>query len=178
MSQKILYKIKRSERAKNARLTVRGNGQVIITLPKSMRDWQAEKMVREKSDWILKSINTFARRKKLPIDNDKRDYRLKKKTASDIIKKRVNYFSNKYGFKFNKITVRNQKSRWGSCSARGNLSFNYKLIYLSEKQRDYIIVHELCHLRELNHSKKFWRLVENIIPDYADTVKELKMIEL
>ncbi len=178
MTQKILYEIRRSERAKNARLTVHGNGQVIITLPKSMQDRQAEKIVREKSGWILKSINNFARRKKLPISDDKRDYKLKKGIAFDIIKERVVHFSNKYGFEFNKITVRNQKSRWGSCSAQGNLSFNYKLIYLSEKQRDYIIIHELCHLQELNHSKKFWQLVENIIPDYANIVKELKIIEL
>jgi predicted metal-dependent hydrolase len=80
----------------------------------------------------------------------------------------------KYGFRINKVSVRNQKTRWGSCSARGNLSFNYNLVQYKKEIIDYVIVHELCHLKEMNHSEKFWHLVEKFCPDYKILRKELK----
>jgi predicted metal-dependent hydrolase len=80
----------------------------------------------------------------------------------------------KYEFRINKVSVRNQKTRWGSCSVRGNLSFNYNLVQYKKEIIDYVILHELCHLKEMNHSKKFWKLVENICPDYKTLRRELK----
>lgn len=81
----------------------------------------------------------------------------------------------KYDFKVNNVSVRNQKTRWGSCSARGNLSFNCNLVQYKKEIINYVIVHELCHTKEMNHSKKFWLLVERICPDYKTFRKELKM---
>jgi predicted metal-dependent hydrolase len=78
-----------------------------------------------------------------------------------------------YGFKFNKVSVKKLKSRWGSCSSKNNLSFNYKLMHFNTKVIDYVIVHELCHLIEMNHSKNFWLLVQKIIPDYKVCKREL-----
>ncbi len=89
-----------------------------------------------------------------------------KKEAERYIPKRVEYFSGKAGFVYNKVVIRGQKNRWGSCSSNGTLSFNYKLMYFNNKIIDYVVVHELCHLKEMNHSKKFWKLVEAIMPDY------------
>ncbi|MDR3628564.1 MAG: M48 family metallopeptidase, partial [Ignavibacteriaceae bacterium] len=76
--------------------------------------------------------------------------------------------------RINKVTIRNQKTRWGSCSARGNLSFNFNLVRYRKEIIDYVIVHELCHLKEMNHSNKFWNLVEKICPDYKALRRELK----
>lgn len=94
--------------------------------------------------------------------------------AKIYIPKRVQELSKYTGFNYKKITIRSQKTRWGSCSANGRLSFNYRLLRFSEKVVDYVIIHELCHLQELNHSKKFWKLVEGFCPDYKSLKRELR----
>jgi hypothetical protein len=94
--------------------------------------------------------------------------------AKRYLPERVYKLADKYNFKVNNISVRNQKTRWGSCSARGNLSFNFNLVQYKKEIIDYVIVHELCHLKEMNHSIKFWLLVEKICPDYKAFRKELK----
>lgn len=89
-----------------------------------------------------------------------------RKKAFDLVCARLEYFNQFYNLKYNKVSIRNQKTRWGSCSSRGNLSFNVKILFLSPELQDYLIVHELCHLKEFNHSKRFWDLVEKQIPNY------------
>jgi predicted metal-dependent hydrolase len=91
------------------------------------------------------------------------------------MEQRIEYYNQYYGFKYNKINIKNQKTRWGSCSKKGNLNFNYKILFLSAETRDYIVVHELCHLKEFNHSKKFWNLVAETIPNYLQIRKNLKL---
>lgn len=95
--------------------------------------------------------------------------------AKRYIPLRTQYLAELYGFKFNKVSVKKLKSRWGSCSSKNNLSFNYKLMHFNTKVIDYVIVHELCHLKEMNHSKKFWALVQEIIPDYKVCKRELSL---
>ena len=118
--------------------------------------------------------NEFSQQTKssLPLDI-KMKYCLyaRKSTESD---ERVEYFNKIYNFSFNKILIKNQKTRWGSCSNKGNLNFNYKILFLPEALRDYIIVHELCHLKEFNHSKNFWKLISRAIPDYSEIKNELR----
>lgn len=87
---------------------------------------------------------------------------------------RARELSSMHGFLVNNIIIRGQKTRWGSCSSRKNLSFNYKLMIFRKEIIDYVIIHELCHLKEMNHSKNFWRLVENYCPSYKTLRKELK----
>lgn len=94
--------------------------------------------------------------------------------ARIFVENRLSVINKFYNFKINRIAIKNTKSRWGSCSSKGNLNFNYKIIYLKPKLADYLIVHELCHLGELNHSKRFWNLVAKIIPDYVTINKELR----
>lgn len=93
--------------------------------------------------------------------------------AKEYIPKKVNELAKLYGFTYNKISVKRLKSRWGSCSSKKNLSFNYKLLYFNTKIIEYVIVHELCHLSQMNHSKNFWKLVEQIIPDYKSYKNKL-----
>ena len=105
----------------------------------------------------------------------KRRFTLKKREqARRFVEFRVDYFNKFYNFKINRIAIKNTSTRWGSCSSMGNLNFNYKIIYLRKELADYLIVHELCHLGELNHSKRFWALVKQTIPDYVKINKELK----
>jgi predicted metal-dependent hydrolase len=79
-----------------------------------------------------------------------------------------------YGYRFNRVSIRNQKTCWGSCSRKGNLNFNYRILFLPERTQNYIIAHELSHLAEFNHSKKFWALVARTSPEYAAIRKELR----
>ena len=86
--------------------------------------------------------------------------------AKDYFMKRVAYYHTLTGGVYHTITVRDQKSRWGSCSSRGTLSFNYRLMFAPPRVLDYVVVHELCHLTHMNHSKDFWNMVGQIMPDY------------
>jgi predicted metal-dependent hydrolase len=99
-----------------------------------------------------------------------------RKKAQEYIPKRVEEYSKEYGFQYNLIKIKNLNSRWGSCSSKKNLSFNLKLMYFNSNIIDYVIVHELCHLQEMNHSAKFWRLVESIIPNYKEYKLQLNNI--
>lgn len=89
-------------------------------------------------------------------------------TIKKIIEERVAYFSHKIGVDVNMIRIKSQKTRWGSCSSLKNINFNWKLSMAPLEVIDYVVVHELCHLKEMNHSKDFWLLVENILPDYKN----------
>ncbi|QQR83812.1 M48 family metallopeptidase [Candidatus Peregrinibacteria bacterium] len=91
---------------------------------------------------------------------------LYRRKAEEVIRDRLDYFNAFYGFPFKRVTFRNQKSRWGSCSAQKNLNFNWRLIMAPIEVIDYVVVHELCHLRQMNHSARFWALVADQIHDY------------
>lgn len=109
--------------------------------------------------------------------SDERCRRLEKwyrEKAKEHIAERVRQISEQTGYVPNRITVKTQRKRWGSCSSRRNVNFNWKLIMLPEKVIDYVIIHELCHLKEMNHSKAFWGEVERIMPDYRQYRKWLK----
>ncbi len=103
-----------------------------------------------------------------------KDYRENKEAARGRALARLSHFNQFYNLKVGKVFIRNQKSRWGSCSSKGNLNFNYKIAMLPSELSDYIIVHELCHLAQMNHSKNFWSLVEQQIPNYKNLRAELK----
>jgi hypothetical protein len=94
--------------------------------------------------------------------------------ARNMVDFKIDYFNKFYKFQINRIAIKNTKTRWGSCSSKGNLNFNYKIIFLKKELADYLIVHELCHLGELNHSKKFWNLVKKTLPNYIELNKELR----
>lgn len=153
--------------------------KILVTLPKRVDEEVAEKFILEKKDWILKKIDEFENDKNRIIPtHSQTSYKKEKERARRIIVSRVKHFGDLYGFEFNKIAIRSQRTRWGSCSKDRNLNFNYKLIYLSPAMMDYVIVHELCHLDQFNHSRRFWFLVSEIIPDYRELRKELKKITI
>ncbi|MCP4140454.1 MAG: M48 family metallopeptidase [Chloroflexi bacterium] len=97
-----------------------------------------------------------------------------KKQAREIFAERVTHYAQKHGFSYKKVKLSSAKKRWGSCSAKGNLNLTWRLVMMPIEIIDYVVVHELCHLRELNHSKAFWAEVERILPDYKVRRKWLK----
>ncbi len=117
-------------------------------------------------------------RRRIRIKNkkgSKSEYLKYKNQALKLVRNKLEHFNKSYNFKYNKVTVRNQSTRWGSCSKSGNLNFNYKLSLLPENLVDYVVVHELCHLGEFNHSKNFWDLVARAVPDYKERRQELRI---
>ncbi|MES3005829.1 MAG: M48 family metallopeptidase [Patescibacteria group bacterium] len=174
--------IRRSRRSRRLRLAVHPGGLVTMTAPYLMTDIRLEplarKFVLEKGDWLLHTVDKM---KKFALVLPKRsagevrkEYLSLKENAKKLVTKRLEYFNQYYGFKIGNITIRNQKSRWGSCSRKGNLNFNYRIAVIPLELLDYIVVHELCHIGEMNHSKKFWDLVLKTIPDCKERRKKLK----
>lgn len=104
----------------------------------------------------------------------RRDYLARKEDARKIVTEKIAHFNQYYQFRVGRVSIKNQKSRWGSCSKKGNLNFNYRIVFLPEKLADYIVVHELCHLGQFNHSKKFWDLVSETLPNYQELRKQLR----
>lgn len=104
-------------------------------------------------------------------------YRVHKEAARLLVHDRLTYFNAHYGLRWNRVAIRNPRRSWGSCTSLGNLNFSYKILFLPPHLRDYIIVHELCHLSELNHGATFWQLVAHCAPAYEEHVHELRTID-
>ena len=171
--KKIKYLLKISKRAKRLRLTIYRNASLVVTKPIGLNQNIIDKFMIMKKDWILSKLKYFNKYKENYLfKNNYKKYLEYKKEALEFTIERINYLNKKYNFKFNKIKIKNQKTRWGSCSRKGNLNFNYKIMFLPQQIADYIITHELCHLKELNYSKKFWNLVSKTIPNYQDIKKK------
>lgn len=154
------------------RLAVYPDARVMVTAPVFFSAGTVERFVTKHSAWIEKHVR-HARSKNV-IRMRRQDIAMLKKQAHEIAHDRCAHFARRYGLQYKKISIRAQKSRWGSCSRAGNLSFNYKIAALAPHIVDYIIVHELCHLAEMNHSKKFWTLVAHSIPNHRVLRKELR----
>ncbi|MEA2715411.1 MAG: hypothetical protein QOG91_439 [Candidatus Parcubacteria bacterium] len=107
-----------------------------------------------------------------------RTFRAHKHKAHALVAARLIKLNQLYGFSYGRVTIRNQKSRWGSCSSKGNLNFNYRLLFLPPALQDYIIAHELCHIQEFNHSSAFWELLAMSIPDCKSLRKILHRLDM
>jgi predicted metal-dependent hydrolase len=101
-------------------------------------------------------------------------YNKYKEQARALVNERLVYFNAYYGFIYGRVSIRNQKTRWGSCSSKGNLNFSYRILFLDPEEQDYLIIHELCHLKQFNHSQAFWDLVGEQSPNYKKHHLELK----
>lgn len=174
--EKIVYAVRSSARARCLRITIYPDGELSATLPRGFQLEQLENFIRQKANWILRKIRLAQKRKPSIYfpKSSRREYLKYKDQALELAKRNIEELNKAYNFKYKKISIRNQKTRWGSCSRKGSLNFNYKIVHLPEKYLDYIIVHELCHLKEFNHSKRFWNLVAEMIPDYKSVRKEFR----
>lgn len=168
--EKIEIEIIKSNR-KTIAIEVRPDLRVIVRAPKRASNREIMKFVEQKQDWIAKHLAQMQiryeetrRRKEKQFTDD--DIRKMKDEAKKVIPDRVKYYADIMGVTFGKITIKNQKTRWGSCSSKGNLNFNCLLMLTPDKVRDYVVIHELCHLKQMNHSKMFWAEIEKVMPDY------------
>lgn len=169
----ITYEWIRSARRTIA-IQVQPDGRVVVRTPYSASRKQVEHFLEEKSGWIQRQQEELRERKdeKNPITEEMRQAGIRE--AHIRIPERVSYYAERMGVSYGRITIREQKTRWGSCSSQGNLNFNWKLVLMPEEVLDYVVVHELAHRKEMNHSKAFWSQVEEILPDYRQRRKLLK----
>ena len=169
----ITYQWIRSRR-KTIAIQIDREGQVIVRTPYGITKRQVEEFLDEKKDWILQTRQRVEKRKteQIPISEEVRREGIER--AKRIFPERTAYFAKRMGVDYGRITIREQKTRWGSCSSKGNLNFNCLLMLAPPEIIDYVVVHELCHRKEMNHSKNFWREVEKILPDYKKSVLWLK----
>lgn len=175
-NQEISYTLRKSARARRLRITVGQRSGVVVTLPQRASLVAAEEFLLQKAIWILQSIEYI--KKNIPLQHTYGRYEDNKNKAYEFAVQKIEQFNKVYEFPVRKINIKNQRTMWGSCSKKGNLNFNYKILFLPERVAEYIVVHELCHLKELNHSRKFWDLVARTFPDHQKIRKELHSREL
>ena len=169
MEYEIIYSNRRtiSLCVKKEKLTVRA--------PIGTPQLKIREVVESHKKWIDEALKkqSIPRIKDANLTDDK--IRELKKTAKKILKSKVEYFSGIMGLKYGRITITGAKTRFGSCSSEGNIAFSYLLMLYPEEAIDYVVVHELAHLVELNHSKRFYSIIERVLPDYKERKKLLKL---
>ena len=143
---------------------------VRVTVPRRQTLKDAQKFVEQKIDWIKKHLKNMEvllkKNKELPI--------LIKKDAREILERRLAELAQLHNFQYNHVSIRNQRTRWGSCSSKDNISLNMKLLHLPNQLIDYVLLHELVHTRVKNHSKDFWNELETVVPNARTIDKQLR----
>ncbi len=180
-NKKIQYTFRRSRRTRGVSLSVASGGVFTVTASPRMSQSRIEKFIIEKSAWVLDKIQYFSRFPKAasaPRVNRKKHFAEYKERTRALVEERLGHFNQHYKLTWNRVAIRAQRSRWGSCSRRKNLNFNYKLALLPPHLADYVIVHELCHLAELNHSPAFWLLVAQTMPNHRSLRSELRKLSV
>ena len=160
------YELVQNSRAKHIKVSVGMGGKVTVTKPKRVSMRMVERFLTEQELWIEEKVRSFLEahgNNKNLLADDKEHFLKYKEQALRLCERKVQYWNQENKFKVITVKVKQSRTQWGSCSSQGNLSFNYKILFLPERMRNSIIVHELCHLKELNHSKKFWELVEKTL---------------
>lgn len=168
------YELIRSNR-KTVAIQIKADGRVVVRAPMHMARVNIDDFVASKADWIGRHLASMQRRRAdaAPALSEEQLRVMAKAALADILP-RVKEYAALVGVAYGRVTIRAQKTRWGSCSAKGNLNFNCLLMLCPEEIRDYVVVHELCHRKELNHSARFWNEVARVMPDYACRRKWLK----
>ena len=160
------YQLIRSNR-KTIGLEIR-DGCLIVRAPLHASERSVRKVLEEREDWIRKNLE-ISREQKRQADEQRLtsdDIRKLAEQALRVIPERVRYYAPLVGVTYGRITIRNQTGRWGSCSAKGNLNFNCLLMLTPPEVLDSVVVHELCHRKEMNHSDRFYAEVLRVYPDY------------
>ena len=162
----LVYEIKKYKRAKHMRLVVKPGGRVVVTMPWRLPQYLAADFVKKQYDWIVKAQEKM--RTVLPVQRGgtEAEYKKHRARALVVLSARLEELNQYYNFPYKRVSIRNQKTRWGSCSRTGTISLSYRLLFLSPELQDYVLVHELCHVAEMNHSARFWGLVGKVIPNY------------
>jgi predicted metal-dependent hydrolase len=174
--QKITATLKTSRRARQARLEIGASGLIIVK-PWGVPRFFIERFIKRQTPWIQKNLARYATATALPSVGRAELKIIKKRAAQQLIT-RLEFYNLHYHLTYRRLTVRDQKTRWGSCSPDKALSFNYRLLQVPPELLDYVVVHELCHLQEMNHSARFWSLVGETLPDYRQRRRALQRFRL
>lgn len=171
------FVLRRPPRTRYLRLHISSDGSLSVAAPRSYPIFLINQFINSRTQWILTNIKKVRdRHSLLSIKHSASDIKKYKSLTKKLLAERLQHFNQYYNFSIRRIAIRNQRSRWGSCSAKGNLNFNYRLCLLPPALADYIIVHELCHLGQMNHSSRFWQLVAKTLPDYKVRQKLLRKL--
>lgn len=168
----ISYTLVRSDR-KTIAIRITPGGEVEVRCPRRCAKRDVDAFVISKQDWIRRHLQAIARRPDVPPLSAE-EIRNLAKQAAIILPEKARQLALRIGVSYGRITIRSQKTRWGSCSAQGNLNFNCLLMLMPEEVQDYVVIHELCHRKHLNHSPEFWAEVERHCPKYRIHKKWLK----
>ena len=168
--EKMPYWLVRSDR-KTIAIQIMPDGEVVVRAPRRMGSGEIQRFVESKQGWILAHLPEGTEAAPQFTDAEIRELALLAKT---VIPARVAYYAPLVGVSYGSVTIRSQHTRWGSCSSRGNLNFNCLLMLTPAGVLDYVVVHELCHRKEMNHSARFWAQVERILPDYQESRRWLR----
>ena len=167
---------------KSLGLEVRDANTVLVRIPTRVSDRELKAFVENHRSWILEKTEVMAEREEKRKSTPAPPPELLSKTDRMKIQlkigKRVRHYCEAMGVTVGYVTVKNQKTRWGSCSAKGNVNFNYQLAFLPDELLDYVVIHELAHRRHMNHSRAFWAEVEKYCPDYLERREQLKEYSL
>ena len=175
----IKIEIIRSSR-KTLAIEIRPDMRVIVRAPHRAPNGYIEQFISDRADWIVEHLRRMEQKNRqcndtLPVKKlSNNDIKKLADKACTCIPGRVAHFAPLVGVTYGRITIRNQRTRWGSCSSRGNLNFNCLLMLAPPEVIDYVVVHELCHRKEMNHSQLFWNEVARVLPGYAEQEKWLK----
>ncbi len=170
------YILKRTNR-KTISITIDKNLKVIVKAPKKVSINYIEKFLKENESWIVKAkakTKSFYENKKVL---SKEEIDLLKEDAKNYLPKRVAYFEEQMNLKCSSIKVTSAKTRWGSCSSKNSICFSYRVMLLPKDVIDYIVVHELAHIVQKNHSNLFYEVIEKYLPNYLSLIKELRKLE-
>ncbi len=157
-------------------LEIKPGGRVIARVPVRASYQDVKRFVLEHESWIKKHLSKMSETEKKEVADPLTDKEIMELAdrAMTVIPERCAYYAGKLGVTYGRITIRNQATRWGSCTSKGNLNFNCLLMLTPPEVIDSVVVHELCHRQEMNHSKRFYELVLSVMPDYKKWDKWLK----
>lgn len=150
------------------------NGEVIVRAPLLLSKAKIEKFIALKQNWINNALAKQKEQLKNAKSISQEKIKELKEVAKTVLPEKAEFFAGIIGVEYKNITIRKQKSRWGSCSSKGNLNFNCLLMLFPNEIIDYVVVHELCHLKHMNHLPRFWAEVEKVLPDYKQRRSYLK----
>ena len=170
----------RSDR-RNFAIEIGRDKKVKVRVPRRASKAQIEGLLKEKQDWILRTLDKIDKRNAIEKSEENQIEKLEpeevkrlKKEARERLTELTEYWAGRMGISYGRISIRGQKTRWGSCSSKGNLNYNYLLMLCPDEVAEYVVIHELCHRIHMNHSKEFWNKIEEFCPRYKIAKKWLK----
>jgi predicted metal-dependent hydrolase len=168
----------RSRRSRHINITIKPFRGVRVAVPPGVSFRSARNFIRDKRDWVRRHLVRMRKYEhqliKVPADTPP----VEKATAARILTRRLRELAEKHGFAYNRVTIRNQRTRWGSCSYKNNISLNMKLLRLPDELIDYVLLHELVHTRVHNHGPEFWHEIEKYVPGARTYTTRLRKYDM